>query len=191
VTFLGALPASRHPLALAVALVVAHGCASVSTNPSTDPIAIVGVTVIDPTSSQPSASDQTILVSDGVIRAVGPSASVAIPAGARRVDAHGKFAIPGLWDAHVHFMNTGPSALPLFVAMGITSVREMGGYIDSTRAWQARMKAGTLVGPRIVTPDVRLTPLSSCALISLRSGPRQIPQRFTRFCARREGLGSE
>ncbi len=87
-----------------------------------------------------------------MIRAVGPSSSIAIPAGARRVDARGKFAIPGLWDAHVHFMNTGVSALPLYVALGITSVREMGGYIDSTRAWQARMKAGTLVGPRIVTP---------------------------------------
>ena len=49
-------------------------------------------------------------------------------------------------------MNTGVTALPLLVAMGVTSVREMGGYIDSTRAWQARMKAGTLVGPRIVTP---------------------------------------
>jgi len=152
VTCSGALPANRHRLALVSALLVVHGCASVSTTLPSNAIAIVGVTVIDPTSSQPSASDQTILVSDGVISAVGPSASVAIPAGARRVDARGKFAIPGLWDAHVHFMNTGPSALPLFVAMGITSVREMGGYIDSTRAWQARMKAGTLVGPRIVTP---------------------------------------
>ncbi len=133
-------------------LAVLHACASVSTTPAPDAIAIVGVTVIDPSSSQPSATDQTILVADGVIRAVGPPSSIDIPAGARRVDGRGKFAIPGLWDAHVHFMNTGVTALPLLVANGITSVREMGGYIDSTRAWQARMKAGTLVGPRIVTP---------------------------------------
>jgi imidazolonepropionase-like amidohydrolase len=141
----------RRTLLSIAALAVVHACASVATAP-TNTIAIVGVTVIDPTSSQPSATDQTIVVSDGVIRAVGPSSSTAIPAGARRVDARGKFAIPGLWDAHVHFMNAGVTALPLYVAMGITSVREMGGYIDSTRAWQARMKAGTLVGPRIVTP---------------------------------------
>jgi imidazolonepropionase-like amidohydrolase len=140
------------PVVLIITLAALLGCASVATTPGTDAIAIVGVTVIDPTSSQPSATDQTILVSDGVISAVGPSSSIAIPAGARRVDARGKFAIPGLWDAHVHFMNTGVSALPLFVAMGVTSVREMGGYIDSTRAWRARMKAGTLVGPRILTP---------------------------------------
>ena len=115
-------------------------------------VAIVGVTVVDPTSTRAPATDQTIVITDGLIRAVGTSAAIAIPSGAQRLEAHGKFAIPGLWDAHVHFMNTGVTALPLLVANGITSVREMGGYIDSTRAWQARMKVGTLVGPRIVTP---------------------------------------
>ena len=123
-----------------------------STTPHADAIAIVGVTIVDPTSSQPSATNQTILVADGVIRAVGAVSAIAIPAGTRRVDGRGKFAIPGLWDAHVHFMNAGVTALPLLLAMGVTSVREMGGYIDSTRAWQVRMRAGTLVGPRIVTP---------------------------------------
>ena len=115
-------------------------------------VAIVGVTVIDVSSENPPARDQTILVQNGVISAVGPASGVKIPAGTRRIDGTGKFAIPGLWDAHVHFMNTGVSALPLLVANGITSVREMGGFIDSTRAWQARMRVGTLVGPRIVTP---------------------------------------
>jgi imidazolonepropionase-like amidohydrolase len=136
--------------ALVAALLIA--CASVNTTPATESIAIVGVTVIDPSSAQASVPDQTILIADGVIRAVGPSATIEIPAGARRVDGRDKFAIPGLWDAHVHFMNTGVTALPLLVANGVTSVREMGGYIDSTRAWQARMKAGLLIGPRIVTP---------------------------------------
>ena len=75
---------------------------------------------------------------------VGPTAAVTLPANSRQIDGRGKFAIPGLWDAHVHFMNTGVTALPLLIANGITSVREMDGYIDSTRAWQARMKAGTV-----------------------------------------------
>ena len=137
-------------LFLGAALATLNACASVSPTPVSDAIAIVGVTVIDPSSSAPPKSNQTILISDGVIRAVLPS-SLPIPASARRIDARGKFAIPGLWDAHVHFMNTGVTALPLFVAHGVTSVREMGGFIDSTRAWQARMRAGTLVGPRIFT----------------------------------------
>ena len=134
------------------ALALVYACATVGSTPGSDAIAIVGVTVIDPSSSEPATPDQTILIDDGVIRAVGPPSSIDIPAGTRRVDGRGKFAIPGLWDAHVHFMNTGVTALPLFVANGVTSVREMGGYIDSTRAWQARMNAGTLVGPRIFTP---------------------------------------
>ena len=138
---------------LVVALAGAGGCVrpggAVPGTPES--IAIVGATVIDPSSDIPAAGDQTILITDGVIRAVGPSSAIAIPAGARRIDARGRFAIPGLWDAHVHFMNTGVSALPLLLAHGVTSVREMGGYIDSTRAWQARMAAGTLAGPRIVT----------------------------------------
>ncbi len=117
-----------------------------------DTIAIVGVAVIDPGSAESPPMDQTIIVSAGRIQAIGPRRTTAIPRGARRVLADGKFVIPGLWDSHVHFMNTGVSALPLFVAMGVTSVREMGGYIDSTRAWQARMRAGNLVGPRILTP---------------------------------------
>jgi imidazolonepropionase-like amidohydrolase len=142
----------RNRLVLITACAVLHGCASVSSTRSADAIAIVGVTVVDPSSTQPATPDQTILITGGVIRAVGPSSAITLPEGARRVDARGKFAIPGLWDAHVHFMNTGVTALPLLVAHGVTSVREMGGYIDSTRAWQARMNAGTLIGPRIVTP---------------------------------------
>jgi imidazolonepropionase-like amidohydrolase len=150
------IPRSRDAIGTHVLLIASlaflYSCASAPANPAPDAIAIVGVTVIDPSALQPTTADQTILISDGVIRAVGPRTSIDIPAAARRVDGRGKFAIPGLWDAHVHFMNTGVTALPLFVANGVTSVREMGGYIDSTRAWQARMKSGTLVGPRIFTP---------------------------------------
>ena len=139
-------------LMVSVFLMMVQGCASVSPTSSNTTVAIVGVTIVDPSSNQPSSADQTILITNGVISAVGPTAAMALPANAHQVDGRGKFAIPGLWDAHVHFMNTGVTALPLLIANGITSVREMGGYIDSTRAWQTRMRAGTLVGPRIVTP---------------------------------------
>ena len=128
------------------------GCATRSSPTGDDLVAITGVTIIDPSSARPSATSQTILISNGVIHSVGPDGSIAAAAGARQIDARGKFAIPGLWDVHVHFMNTGVTALPLHVANGVTSVREMGGFLDSTRVWQARMRAGTLVGPRILTP---------------------------------------
>jgi imidazolonepropionase-like amidohydrolase len=143
-----------NPLLL-VLTVFALSASAAAQTPRDSAIALIGVTVIDPSTSasaQAGMTDQTILIRNGIIQSIGPSKSIVIPRGTRRVNAGGKFVIPGLWDAHVHFMNTGPSALPIYVALGVTSVREMGGYLDSTRAWQKRMRAGTMIGPRILTP---------------------------------------
>jgi len=185
-------PRLRRPFPDRAARVIALGCTllalvqCVTGRPpaSTESIAIVGVTVIDPSTSSPPAPDQTILVQNGEIYWVGPSGTVRYKAGTREIDGHGKFAIPGLWDAHVHFMNSGVTALSLFIANGVTSVREMGGYIDSTRAWQARMREGTLVGPRIVTPGPILESPSYLQNVVTRSqrdprlAPRILPYRI-------------
>ncbi len=165
-------------------LVLLLGCATARTRPAEDAVAITGVTIIDPSSSRPPALNQTILITNGVIRAVGSSAAMPIPTAARRIDARSKYAIPGLWDAHVHFMNTGITALSLYVAHGVTSVREMGGYIDTTRAWQARMKEGSLVGPRILTPGpilespVYLENVVRRSAVDPRIGRRVLPYRI-------------
>jgi imidazolonepropionase-like amidohydrolase len=116
----------------------------------TGTVAITGVTVIDVARGR-RLPTQTVVLRGARLSAVGPAARVRVPAGARVVDGRGKFLIPGLWDMHVHFMNTGVSALPLLVANGVTGVREMGGHLDSTRAWRRRMDAGELVGPRVRT----------------------------------------
>ncbi|MEO8192921.1 MAG: amidohydrolase family protein [Gemmatimonadales bacterium] len=141
-------------LAGVVLLFGAAGCAHTSpASPSRDgALLITGITIVDVAGSGSVRLNQTILVRGDRIAEVGDAGSVEVPSGVRVVDGRGKFAIPGLWDMHVHFMNTGPSALPLYIANGITSVREMGGYLDSTRAWQARMAAGTMTGPRFKTP---------------------------------------
>ena len=153
-------------------------------------IAPVGVTVIDPASpkaSQPAVPNQTVVISSGVIQAIGPSASVVIPRGARRINASGKFVIPGLWDAHVHFMNATAHALPVYLALGVTSVREMGGFLDSTRSWQSRMKAGTLAGPRILTPGPILESLRY--LQGVRQRSERDPRLATRILPYRIGVG--
>lgn len=148
-------------------------------------IAITGVTVVDPSRATPLTPDQTILIEGDRITTVGPARSVRVPDGARVVDGRGKYAMPGLWDAHVHFMNTGVSALPVLVANGVTSVREMGGFIDSTRAWQRRMAVGTLVGPRIRTPGPILESPRYLANVRSRDSalagrlvPRVLPYRM-------------
>src|SRR4029079_18432228 len=77
---------------------------------------------------------QAIVIEGGTVRAVGtPPRPVPIPDGARVIDADGKFIVPGLIDAHVHLVHrlnfahvTGDEVLPLFLAHGVTSVRDTG-----------------------------------------------------------------
>lgn len=106
--------------------------------------------------------DATLVVSGRKITALGAHGTVALPPGVRQVDARGKFLIPGLWDMHIHswFGMSDYLHYPLYIANGITSVRDMGGCLDqeapffacdaSKRTWSARAEAGQAVGPRIV-----------------------------------------
>jgi imidazolonepropionase-like amidohydrolase len=145
-------------------------------------IVIAGVSVVDPARGVVEP-DRYVVIEGGRITAVG-GPGVLMPVGVRVVNARGKFLIPGLWDSHVHFMNTGRSALSLYIANGVTSVREMGGFIDSTRGWQREMRAGTLVGPRIITPGMMLETPRYLANVRVRDtalqgrlAPRILPYR--------------
>ena len=75
--------------------------------------------------------DQTVVISGDRIWEVRDSTKVKPAAGAKVVDGTGKYLIPGLWDMHVHleFGDWFPDAkyvsLPLFIANGVTSVRDM------------------------------------------------------------------
>lgn len=107
------------------------------------------VTVIDVRNGS-RAEDQTVVVDGNRIRAVGPAAIVRSPAGVRVVDGRGKFLIPGIWDMHVHILHNLPArTLPLFVAHGISGVREMGGGIDKLSEARRLMDDG-LVAPRFI-----------------------------------------
>ncbi|HXO86965.1 MAG TPA: amidohydrolase family protein [Gemmatimonadales bacterium] len=68
--------------------------------------------------------------------------------GATAIDGRGQYLIPGLIDSHVHVKEADP--LFLFVAAGVTTVQNMSGrpfHLDM----RARINAGTLLGPRLVT----------------------------------------
>ena len=79
------------------------------------------------------------------------------------IDATGKYVIPGLWDMHVHFrggdelIGENKNLLPLFVANGITGVREAGGDMTTEIfKWRAEMENGSLIGPMIYTSGPKL-----------------------------------
>jgi imidazolonepropionase-like amidohydrolase len=113
------------------------------------PIAIVHATVIDATGAPPQ-TDMTVVIVGDRITQLGKAAVVEIPPQAQVLDAKGKFLIPGLCDMHVHLSWTGPSALPVLVANGVTRVRDMGGILAEIDEWRAGIAAGTLAGPAIV-----------------------------------------
>lgn len=79
---------------------------------------------------------------------VGPAARPA--KSARVVSGAGKYLIPGLWDMHVHLWNQDPQ-FSLFLASGVTGVRDMGSTFARVREWRAQIQRGAITGPRIFT----------------------------------------
>lgn len=113
-------------------------------------IAFTHVTVIDGADSV-SRPDQTVVISGNRIVAVGRSAIVRPPAGARVIPAARKYLIPGLWDMHVHTAITGGrDLLPLYIANGVTGVRDMAGEWETLTVWRRDIAAGRQVGPRMI-----------------------------------------
>jgi imidazolonepropionase-like amidohydrolase len=119
------------------------------------PLVIAHVTVINPATSSVQ-TDTTVVAQGNRIISVSSSKEFHIPTGARVIDATGKYLIPGLWDMHVHtaFGNWFPGGrdiiLPLFIANGVTGVRDMGGDVAVLQAWRNQIEAGQLTGPHIV-----------------------------------------
>ena len=90
---------------------------------------------------------QTVLVDDRTITAMG--SNVEVPPGATVIDGRGKFLIPGLHDMHVHLDHTR-GMLELFVAAGVTTVRNMAGNAR-TVALRKLTATGAVLGPTIYT----------------------------------------
>lgn len=111
-------------------------------------LAITNVTLIDATgaAAQP---DMTVVITGDRISLLGKSAQLKPPKAARIIDGKGKYLMPGLWDMHVHTWNK-ELFFPLYLANGVTGVRDMFGYIVQINRWRQEIEAGTLVGPRIV-----------------------------------------
>jgi hypothetical protein len=103
--------------------------------------------------------DRAIVIRGEKITAVLGADDVAdAPAGARRIDGRGKFAIPGLIDAHVHLVHvldfanvTGDEVLPLYLAAGVTSVRSTGEEIVAATLVARSAAAHPESSPRVFT----------------------------------------
>lgn len=87
----------------------------------------------------------TLIISGGRISALGRFGKIRIPKNAQIIDAKGKFLIPGLWDMHVHIDENGEWMFPLFIANGVTSVRDMGSSIKQIPIWKQMRRNGELM----------------------------------------------
>jgi imidazolonepropionase-like amidohydrolase len=110
------------------------------------PVAFTGVRLFDADAGR-FVADQTVVVKDGLISAVGARGSVAVPPGAQIIDGQGKTLVPGLFDCHMHVADdfTGLQELSL----GVTSVRDPGNDDVRTVDRRRRAAAGELLAPHV------------------------------------------
>ena len=162
----------RALIAATFVALAAHGATS----------AVRNVTIVDPASGE-ARSRQTVVIRGDRIVASGPAASTRIPKAARILDGSRKYAIPGLWDMHVHLWDR-ENVLPEYVAYGVTGVRDMGSDFRRVSRWRAEIERGRAIGPRIVTcgPAVNGVPSNEPKLpIDVVSTPEQARREYDRL----------
>jgi hypothetical protein len=127
---------------------------------TTRPFAFVGATVID-VERGAAVPGRTVLIRQGQIAAVTATEAADLPDGTVRINARGMFLMPALWDMHTHVHAISPLLdLPLYIANGVTNVRDMQGCpkkgdpfiacVEDKRRWTEEAEQGRRVGPRIV-----------------------------------------
>ena len=108
--------------------------------------------------------DQAVVTKGDTIVAVGRDGEVAKAwTASRTLDGGNRFLIPGLWDMHVHFgggpalIEENKALLPLYVAHGITTVRDASGDLpNEVLAWRREIADGKLFGPTLLSSGPKI-----------------------------------
>ena len=123
-------------------------------------IALTHIRVIDGTGAA-ARDDQTVVISDGKIQSIGPSASASVPANAQVLDLNGYTVLPGLVGMHNHmffpmggnppmYSNMGSSFPRLYLALGVTTIRTTGSVVPYTDLEIKKLiDAGRMIGPKM------------------------------------------
>jgi hypothetical protein len=112
------------------------------------PLVFDGVTVIDVVHGTRIPAQRVVIVGSRIQR-MGDAKTVAVPPGAQLVNGQGKYLIPGLWDMHVHMRRYQDFFYPLFLANGVTGIRDAGSEVplDTLVLWRREVITGARVGP--------------------------------------------
>ncbi len=121
-------------------------------------VVIEGCSVFDSESGVMLAGRTIVMRGERIVAVAAAGEKVEIPADATRIDGLGKFAVPGLIDAHVHVVHvldfaqvTGDEVLPLYLAAGVTSVRSTGDEIVAATLVARFAMAHPESSPRVFT----------------------------------------
>ncbi len=116
-----------------------------------DAICIENVGIIHPEDGL--IEGQTVIVKGEKILKVGYANELQLSPENKIIDGTGKYLMPGLWDAHVHFAymeELAPSMFDLFLGYGITSVRDTGGEINFVKSWKDKALEDPNNAPRVM-----------------------------------------
>ncbi|RRQ49758.1 amidohydrolase [Maribacter algicola] len=134
---------------------------------STKAILVYNATIIDVVNGNV-LKDKAILIDSGIIKRVGDYNTLKSMINLNnQINVEGKFIIPGLWDMHVHIegqdlVDDNLALLPVFVAYGITTVRDMASDLgEQVLAWREDIKEDKLLGPQIFTAGRKLEGINS------------------------------
>jgi len=119
-------------------------------------------------------ANQQLVIHDGIIQEINP-VNTDINKNGRVIDAMGAFVIPGLFDMHVHLSDQ--KHLMLSLALGVTSVRAMGGTPESLR-WKKSLKKLEWLGSNLYLSspilDGSQAHLFNQSVISIEQGQEQV-----------------
>ncbi|RDV15899.1 amidohydrolase [Pontibacter diazotrophicus] len=147
-------------LAVFLSSLLLAGCAT--TQQVNRDLIITNANIVDVTAGEV-LTGKTLVIDEGVIQEISDTEAANRYNATATIDAQGKYIIPGLWDNHIHLRGgealeeENKNLLPLFIANGITTVRDAGGDLyPAIRQWRDQITAGELVGPRIITAGPKL-----------------------------------
>src|SRR5437588_2288794 len=154
-------------------------------------LALTHVLIVDGTGGAPK-SDQTIVIRAGRIAAVGPAASVQVPAGARVMDLSGSTVIPGIVGMHDHLFYTaaGGRAVQmsytgprLYLGSGVTTIRTTGSRSPYAEInLKDQIDHGFTPGPRIHITAPYITGPEGGGSMAVLASP-EAAQRFVAYWA--------
>ena len=169
---------------LATTGLVAYGAAAstrVQTPLPASMYRIADVTVVD-VERGISVPGQTVLIVGDRIARIGASREVGSPEGVQTIDGRGLYLMPGLTDAHVHYLDA-PVFGRLMIANGVLLVRDMGMPTEFILKLRDQLNRGEMLGPEMVAAGAildgspPLIPLISLGITTPEDGRAAVRQQ--------------